>query len=476
MTKTIVEILAEFTSDTSFGRLPAAVVEESKRLMVDSVGCALGGLSHPKGVIGVKYAALQGPGAPGEQSTVLGTGDRVSAIAAAYANGELMNALDFDAVLPPGHVSPYVIPCALAAAEAAGASGKELLSAVAIAHEMSNRIGKALDYLRDTKDGKPTPPPVFGFSSTVFGAAAAVGKVRRHALATLVSDLGIAGAMSPVNTQWSWSVHTPTATVKYGLAGAVTQAAMAATYMAELGHTGDIQVLDDGEHGYRRLIGSARWQPERITPDLGSTWYFPSEQSYKPYPHCRILHAPLDVLIDIVEKHDIKPSEIESITAWVEGWVMKPLWTNRRIEHVTQAQFSMAHGLALGAHRIPAGKRWQAPEVVFDPSVLGLMDKVHCEVHPDYVKRVASDAASRPTRIEVQARGRTFVGEALYPKGSLSPDPHSKMSNDEISAKFVRNAEGVLSPQATDRALEQLWNLEQVADVGSLMPTLCARG
>lgn len=472
MTKTIVELLAEFTFDTSFERLPASVVDESKRLLVDSIGCALGGLSHPKGDIGLKYALLQGSGVPGEQASVIGTRSRVSANAAAFANGELMNALDFDAILPPGHVSPYVIPCALAAAEARGASGRDLLCAVAISHEMSNRIGKSLDYLRDTKDGKPSPPPVFGFSCTVFGAAAGIGKVRGHTRDMLANDLGIVGAMSPVNTQWSWSVHTPTATVKYGLAGAVTQAAMAATYLAELGHTGDIQVLDDGEHGYRRLIGSSRWQPERIALDLGSSWYFPSEQSYKPYPHCRILHAPLDVLIAIVEANDLKPSEITSITAWVEGWVLKPLWTNRDITHVTQAQFSIAHGLALGAHRIPAGKRWQDPEVVFDPSVIALMDKVHYQVHPDYVQMLAKDPASRPARIEVQARGKTFVGEALYPKGSLSPDPNSKMSNDEISAKFLRNAEGVLSPRAMDRALSQLWSLEEMPDVNALMRSL----
>ena len=475
MTKTVVETLAAFTHETTFDRLPAHVVEESKRLMVDSIGCALGGLSHPKGDIGVKFAALQGPGAPGEQATVIGTGDRVSAISAAFANSELMNALDFDAVLPPGHVSPYVISCALAAAEAANASGQELLTAVAISHEMSNRSGKALDYLRDTKDGKPTPPPVFGYASTVFGSAAGVGKVRRHSLETLVNDLAIAGAMSPVNTQWAWSVHTPTATVKYAVAGAITQAAMAATYLAELGHTGDIQLLDDGEHGYRRLIGSARWQPERITPDLGSVWYFPLEQSYKPYPHCRILHAPLDVLTSILEQHDIQPAEIESITAWVEGWVMKPLWTNRNVEHVTQAQFSMAHGLALGAHRIPPGKRWQAPEVVFDPSVIALMDKVHYEVHPGYTQGLAADAASRPARIEVKARGQTFTAETLYPKGSLSPDPSTRMTNEEITAKFVRNADGVMTPRAIDRTLDQLWNLDRVTDLPALMSTLCPR-
>ena len=152
--RTVVELLSEFTTATRFEDLPETVVQESKRLLVDSIGCALGGLGHPKGAIGVKYAAMLGPGAPGQQATILATGERVSAVGAAFANGELINALDFDAVLPPGHVSPYVIPPALAAAETANASGQSLLCAVAIAHEMSNRIGKAMDSLRDTKDGK----------------------------------------------------------------------------------------------------------------------------------------------------------------------------------------------------------------------------------------------------------------------------------------------------------------------------------
>src|SRR5437899_8024304 len=199
---TFVETLAAFTADTRFEALPSNVVEESKRLLLDSLGCALGGLSHAKGTIGVQYARLQGPGAPGAQASIIGTGERVSAIAAGFANGELINALDFDAILPPGHVSPYVIPGALATAEAARASGKDLLCAVAIAHEMSNRMGKGLDYLRDIKDGKVSPPPVHGYASTVFGATAAVGKVKGHSAEMLADAIGIAASMSPVNAQW----------------------------------------------------------------------------------------------------------------------------------------------------------------------------------------------------------------------------------------------------------------------------------
>jgi len=70
----------------------------------------------------------------------------VSIFGAAFANGELINALDFDAILPPGHVSPYVIPGALAIAESTGAPGTDLITALALSHEMSYRIGKAMDY------------------------------------------------------------------------------------------------------------------------------------------------------------------------------------------------------------------------------------------------------------------------------------------------------------------------------------------
>jgi len=469
---TLIESLAEFTVATRYADLPSSVVSESKRLLIDSIGCALGGLSHSRGTIALQYARLQGPGAPGQQASILGTAQRSSINAASFANAELINALDFDAILPPGHVSPYVIPGALAFAEVRGASGQDLLSAIAVSHEMSHRIGKASDYLRDVKDGKIAPPKVNGYANTVFGGTAAIGKVKRMSAPMLANAMGIAGSMAPVNSQWSFSVHTSISTLKYHVAGALANTATNAAMLAELGHTGDLELLDDPERGWRRMINTERWEPQHITRDLGREWWFPAMTSYKPYPHCRLMHAPFDTLIDVLQRNDIKPQEIEGIRAWVEGYAMQPLWLNREITHVTQGQFSIAHGLAVAAQRIAPGKRWQAPEVVFDPSVLALMDKIEFEVHPDYEKQLLANAASRPTRIEVRARGHTFVGERLYPKGSPSPDPATRMTDEEITAKFVRNAEGVLEPSAAEAALESMWALESAADVKRLVALL----
>src|SRR3954452_719262 len=125
MARTIIEELADFTQRSDYPQLPAEVVDECKRLLLDSVGCALAATEEPKGRIGIEYGRLVG--GSGDEATIIGTGDRASIFGASFANGELINALDFDSVLPPGHVSPYVLPGALAVAEGTGASGKALI-------------------------------------------------------------------------------------------------------------------------------------------------------------------------------------------------------------------------------------------------------------------------------------------------------------------------------------------------------------
>ena len=316
-----------------------------------------------------------------------------------------------------------MLPGSLALGESLAATGKEVIRSVAVAHEISWRMGKAMDYLRDTKDGKVSTPPVYGYSSTIFGATAAIGMLQRQSKEVLANSLGIAGSIPPAQSMMAFFHHAPSTTIKYLMAGALVQAAMLAAHMGPMGHRGDVQILDDREHGFASFIGTRRWEADKITAELGARWGFVSEQLYKPYPHCRIPHGPLDCITEIVEKNDIRPEEIDGIKVFVEGFVEKPAWLTKDILQVHDAQFSIAHGMAMGAHRLTPGWDWQDPKNVFSPSVLGLMNKVTHEVHPDYVKEVTAHASARPSKVEVRARGKTFVAEKLYPKGSLRPTP-----------------------------------------------------
>lgn len=466
-----IDQLAEFTASTRYDALPAAVVAECKRDILDAIGCALAAVGQPKANKGIACAVRIG-GTDGP-ATIIGTGQRSSIFGAAFANGELISTLDADSVLLPGHVSPYVLPGAFAVGEAGHRSGKDLIAAVAVSHEMSYRFGTAMDQTRDYKNGKATTAAVLGYSSTIFGATASAAKLKQLPAAQISHALSIAAAITPVNAHGAWLRHAPPSTLKYLLAGALAQSALTAAEMGELGHRGDLQMLDDTEFGYPRFIGTKRWEKQNLVDRLGEEWRFPAFQMYKPYPHCRVMHAPLDLLIGLVHAHDIRVDEIESITAYGEGWAyVLPSFMFREIRDVQDGQFSFAHGLALAAHRIEPGRRWQDPQVVFDPSVMALMDKVRLEIHPSYFDAIAQNPSSRPSRVEIMARGRTFEGEKLFPKGTPSSDPDSFMQTEELVQKFRTFVAGVVSDATIDSVIDAVLNLEKMDDIASLMRTL----
>jgi len=474
MSKTIIEQLADFSANTELSKLPPKVIEECKRDVLDSMGVALAAVDQPKGIAGIECARRLG-GSNGD-ATIIGTGERSTVFGAAFANGELINALDMDSVLVPGHVSPYVLPGAFATAEARKASGKQLIAAVAVSHEMSYRFGAAMSLTRDYKDGKVATPPVVGYTSTVFGATASAAKLKGLSADKLANALGIAAAITPVNAHRAWLMHAPAATIKYVLAGALTNAALTAAEMGELGHRGDLQMLDDSEFGYPRFIGTTRWEPNTLLSGLGEEWRFPAYQMYKPYPHCRVMGAPLDLLIDLISKNDIKVDEIDSIKAFGEGWAyVLPSFVSRDIQRVEDAQFCFAHGLAVAAHRIEPGRKWQDPAVVFDPSVMTLMNKVTLEVHASSVQALAENPSSRPSRVEIRARGQTFAAEKRFPKGTPSSDPESFMTTDELVLKFRSNADGIIPAASIDAVVDAVLNLENVADFGTIMRHLVRR-
>src|SRR5439155_17455738 len=116
--KTLAEVMAEFALGLRFEDLPAAVVHEVKRRVIDSLGCALGAWLAAPSVVARQVAARYQT--TGSGATLLGTRSRVPPDWAAFANGCLVRYLDYnDTYLSkePAHPSDN-IPAALAVAEA----------------------------------------------------------------------------------------------------------------------------------------------------------------------------------------------------------------------------------------------------------------------------------------------------------------------------------------------------------------------
>ena len=280
----ITETLADFITETQFSDLPGEVAHEAKRVLLDSIGCAIGGISSDLGRISIEFSRRLG-GPP--ESSIIGTGDKVSCANAAFANGELINALDYDA-MSTGHDVPTVIGGALALAEICQVSGEDLILAIALGNEVSARViaaagGKlaGLGLKADEAGRVVTGEAVTGYANSVFGAAAATGKVMSLNQEKIANALGIAGYVCIPNTIAKMMHTTPIKMSKYAIFGWAAQGGVSSALLADLGFLGDTDVFE-GEHGFWRYTGSTYWEAERVVEDIGRKWIH--EISYKQYP------------------------------------------------------------------------------------------------------------------------------------------------------------------------------------------------
>ncbi|MBN2126436.1 MAG: MmgE/PrpD family protein, partial [Deltaproteobacteria bacterium] len=360
----VTQDIARFSADISYEDLPGEAVRECRRLLLDTLGCALGGLLTEKGRIGLRLAhALGGP----PESTLLGGAVKGSVAAASYLGGELMNALDYESLLsPPDHVTPYVLAAPLAVAEMKRVSGKELLTAIALSHELTTRIGSSLLFgnrfavelpERGITMGLPTP----GYGVCTFGGTAAAARLLGLDADGIARAMGIAGYAAPVPMLMTFAHGVPAALPKYLSSGMLSMQEALAAASAALGSSGDRDVLD-GPYGFWRAFGCDGWRPEIVTHELGRDWTFPNRLFYKSFPCCGAMQNGLALFSSLLEEHELQPEDIVSVRVKQNLLAELPVWRSERVTSHIDAQFNVPFVFAAAALRIEPGPRWQAPE------------------------------------------------------------------------------------------------------------------
>jgi len=275
--------LVNFVTQTKFSDLPGDVVHETKRILLDSIGCAIGANRMERGKVCADLAKRFG-GPP--ESTILGKAGKVSSINAAFANGELISALDYDALYGT-HIPPFVIPAPLAVAEAVSASGKDLILSVALGHEIARRLQMATSSTYGPIEGGPekgkiTFAPVSGNGTAGFGAAVGAGKILDLGPEKMANAIGIAGYTAPPSVFRKWTDTAPCRMTKYGPPGFTSEVGVRSALLADMGYYGDTDIFD-GDYCYWRFNGYQEWNKEIVIEDFGNTWKC-LEVSYKKYP------------------------------------------------------------------------------------------------------------------------------------------------------------------------------------------------
>lgn len=468
----VTKALANFCAAFKFEDLPTPAVQETKRIILDTIGCGLGGHGVDKGTMAVKLSRLTGGTA---EASIIGVKGKVPAAAAAFANGELMNALDWCPVVPPAHVPPFVLPAVMAMAQARGKSGRDLIAAAALGMEVTSRLATATGGLRSGKEG--VPRRVWGLSSNSIGATAGAARLMGLDAHNMLHALGISAYYAPLASHTKFNYTVEQGYAKYGPAGWMAQGAVTTALLAEMGYHGDTTFLE-GPYGFYVQNGAESWSPEKLTGGLGREWMF-LNVGYKPWPTCGIFQSSANVFQKLIAELDLRPEEIDEVLIKVETIGTLPAYVSTEpMDHV-EAASSAPYILAVIAHRIKRGPGMQAQSVIRDPKIRAFMKKVRvalnprCEIlrHQDITVEGRAYPRHRPGYIAIKARGQVFERSADFCDW-ISIDPDYRASDEALAGKFRDNAQIVLSSAKTEKAIDLILNLDKLNDLSLLWENL----
>lgn len=421
---TAAQVLAGFIARIDAADIPDPVLEAAKLHVLDTLGCGIA--AHALGearYAGAAAAELDGTG----PATVIGASGGLPPPDAAFVNGTLCHALDFDDTHPGSivHVSAGVVPAALAAGQQHDSSGRDVLAAVVAGNETSIRVGTAAGGAFHARGFHPTG--VCG----VFGATAAAARLRGLDSERTVHALGLAGSMASGLLEFL-ADGSETKRLHPGWAA---QAGLAAARLAAHGATGPATVFEGRFGLYNAYLRGADADLAGQVGDLGVRWETP-EIAFKPYPACHYVHAPVDSLAQLLREHELGPDEIESIVAISdatgESLVLHPLEDKLRPRTVYDAKFSLPYCLAALVVNGQVDVTSFTKDAIADPRVLAVAARVTYEVK-QYAP--APDAFSGGVRIKTRD-GRVLEAELRYQRGGTE----NPMEETDIVAKYRANA------------------------------------
>src|SRR5216683_2367463 len=292
------QVLAEFAAALTYDKIPERVRDYCKDVLLDTLACAVAG--H-QGDETHQLAALSAGLAQSSESTVIG-GDRLSLAGATMLNGYLITAVTMcDAHRSTmTHITPEVVPPALAIAERDALSGRELLVALAAGFEVTTRVGIGVDFPAFRARGWHGPG-IFG----PFGAAAAVGRLLRFDADTMARAFGLAGSQA-AGTFAAWG----TPTEKFHQCRGALSGLMAALLAQEkFVATREFLTAPDGGL-YNSYVSSGH--PETAILDLGKRWEL-EQIALRLWPAASSIQGMMTAMFDIVEKHKVDPGQIETL-------------------------------------------------------------------------------------------------------------------------------------------------------------------
>jgi 2-methylcitrate dehydratase PrpD len=433
---------AEFAAGLRFEDLPENVVSSVKERVLDTLGVALAASPLETSDAVRTVAAAWGSGT----ASAIGMPGRVSPHAAALVNGTLAHSLDFDDTHLPSilHPSACIVPASLAAGQAFGSAGRDVVTAAAAAYEICVRLGMgAYDDERRNNVFFEKGLHATSICGTI-AAAVAAGKLAGLGADGLEAAIGIAASMGAGLLE----ANRMGGTVKRVHCGWAAHAGLSAASLAHAGITGPPTVLE-GRFGFFNAFCDGRVDLDAVVDGLGSRWETPAIH-FKPYPANHFTHAGIDAALALRES-GVAVEDIQRIELGVAPptlrTIAEPAELKARPPSGYAAQFSgpftvataLAGGGGLGVYLDDF-----TDERVRDEKLLALAARVEC-VADEESEELYPRALPGVVRVTLQS-GETREHRVTENRGG----PGRPLSTDELALKFSLDAGRVLPEAAVE--------------------------
>jgi 2-methylcitrate dehydratase PrpD len=430
--------LACFAVGLDFADIPAAVVHEGRRSLVNIVATSLAGCREP--AID-KAVAVLAPFAAAGNVALVGRREKADMLLAAFVNAMAANIHDFDDTHPTTiiHPSAPVVPALAALAQTREVTGRAFLAAFIAGAEAECRIGNAVSPSHYARGWHITS------TCGVLGSALGVASLLRLDAKAAIWAVANAAAQS------SGLVQTLGTMAKSVSVGGAARNGLVAALLAREGFSGPDDVLT-GERGFLTVYCGDAPDLGAITRALGSEWTF-ATNTYKPYPVGVVLNAAVDAALELRRHGLTDPSLVRQVTVHAHP-LLRQRTDRPNVETGRLSQVSLQHALAI----VPMLGRASLAEFS-DAAVAETRGR---RPHVVFIDEPQRDIYSLALRADL-ADGRTLQVEIASARGSAA----NPMSDDDLSDKLRQSAgaAGLQRPH-TDRLLERLWTIDGRDDCG----------
>ncbi len=436
---TMTEDVAGFAAAFSLRTAPAELLPRVREAFLDSFGVMLAGSREESARIAARWIRIER--AEGSCAVIAQLDFRTSPANAALANGVAAHTLDYDHF---GHQSAVMVPCVLAAGEAKGCSGRELIEAYIVGVEVSALLAKGMG--KEAQGIGLHPAGVCGS----LGAAAAAGKIFRLGPEQIQIALGIAASLTAGLSQNFGTMVKP-----LHLGNAARNGIMAAQ-LAAAGFTANPQIFDQAGGFFGALSA------EETSEKLGKHFRFLQPGiAFKAYPCPYSSQRAVDAIIKIAERHNMIPDDVTEITCAAAPKTFRVLIHHRPTTSL-EAKFSLEYLLAAGLKLRTIDEECFSPEHVNDPEMRGLVEKVR-SIDAPLEREIPGEG---DVTVQVRTRAAVFEETVTYAPGH----PKNPLTWERLAEKYRACArQGEIQEPTLSRSLEMLSRIEDIDDVRDLM-------